>query len=125
MQNTSIKTRIINMELRTTAGLRLKALRTLIGMTQKDFSAFIHLPLPRYKGIEVMHTRVAEDVFAIVCSKLPAFTDFVVYEGKISLKRLESSDSEFEKLAAARYVTRTLPPNNIIVEFLNDDRQKS
>jgi transcriptional regulator with XRE-family HTH domain len=109
-------------KLRTKAGERIKGMRMLFGITQKDFAKMIDIPLARYKSIEILNTRAAEDVLAAACILFPNFMAFIVIEGKISLKALTNSDSDFERKAAERYDHRSLPADNIISSRFEDDR---
>lgn len=109
-------------KLKTQAGQRIKALRQLFGITQKDFAELIGIPLTRYKSIEILNTRTAEDVLATVCTLFPSFMAYVVIEGDIYLKSLAESSSSYERLAVARYDARSLPSDSGINEHIIDDR---
>lgn len=113
------------MKLKTQAGERLKAVRKMLGMTQKEFAIFVDIPLTRYKGIEIAHTRVAEDLFASACSKLPTFIQFIVYEGTVSLKDLSNSSMPMERLAAANFDVKGISSDSILSEKIIDDRQEN
>lgn len=110
--------------LKTKAGQRIKEVRLLFGITQKEFAKLIGIELTRYKSIEILNTRAAEDVLSTVCSLFPNFMAYIIIEGEVSLRALSKSESSYERLAAARFDTRTLPEGSSMAEYLIDDRQE-
>lgn len=109
-------------KLKTNAGDRLKGIRYLLDMSQKQFAEFINIPLTRYKTVELLRSRVAEDIFASVCSQAPNLTAFLVYEGEISLNNLARSDKPIERLIPAKIDFSGIPDIEILKEKLTDDR---
>lgn len=88
--------------MRTKGGDRLKAIRTLFGLSREEFSALIGVPFNRYCNVEQKRAKLGEDEISGVCRKFPEFTHWLAYEGAISLEALKNSDESLCRLVAAK-----------------------
>jgi transcriptional regulator with XRE-family HTH domain len=81
----------------TTAGERLKGLRTLTGLTQKEFAAALGIDYDRLKNIEQHKQRMTDDVFAKACKQFPYFSRYLTFDGDVDFDEMKTDDRKLAK----------------------------
>lgn len=102
--------------MKTKAGERLKALRLLMGLTQDEMADYLELPRQRYKNVENLKVRMAEDEFAATCERFPEFAFYLTFEGDIDFQAVQSSQERLVKLAGAHIEAGRIPAGFFLEE---------
>ncbi|WP_445357307.1 helix-turn-helix domain-containing protein [Microbulbifer sp. ANSA002] len=91
------------------AGDRLRAIRELTGLTQKEFAELLKLELVHLKNMEYKKNRVTEECYEAVGFTFPELLPWFVYEGPVNLQGLRNSENKLCKFIAARIDAGLVP----------------
>lgn len=81
---------------------RLKHLRELMGLPQKEFSQLLGIDFIRYKNIEWKRTKLGEEDFAAIGRVIPDFLLWIACATDGEWNRLMNSQSKWTRLIGAR-----------------------
>lgn len=105
-------------------GDRVRAIRELIGLTQKEFAEVLGVDLTQLKNIEYKRNRVTEDFYEAIGRTFPELLPWFVYEGPLTLEELQQSQSNLCKVAAARIEAGLIPEGYFAeVAFKDGDKE--
>lgn len=109
-------TRIANLK----PGDRVRAIRELMGLTQREFAEILGIDLVKLKNVEYKRHRVTEEVYEAIGRTFPELLPWFVYEGPLTLDELRHSQSNLCKVAAARIEAGLVPDGYFSEETLKD-----
>ncbi|GLS24759.1 hypothetical protein [Marinibactrum halimedae] len=100
------------------AGARVKAIREFMGMGVQEFADFMGIEYVRLKNIEGIRAKVNEIDFRNLGEKFPELLPWLVYEGPISIKALQSSKSNYCHIIVSKIMADLEPKGYGIRELV-------
>ncbi len=105
-------------------GDRLRIIRELIGLTQREFASFLGIEMSKLKNIEYKRNRVTEEIYEKIGENFPELLKWFVYEGPVDLPELRNSDSKYCKFIAARFDAGLVPEEYFPEDLIRDNDLK-
>ncbi|WP_299580860.1 helix-turn-helix transcriptional regulator [uncultured Microbulbifer sp.] len=103
------------------AGDRLRAIRELTGLSQREFADLLGVDLMPMKNAEYKKNRVTEECYEAMGKNFPELLKWFVYEGPINLQELRNSDSKYCKFIAARFDAGLVPEEYFPEDLIRDN----
>ncbi|MEW5250764.1 helix-turn-helix domain-containing protein [Microbulbifer sp. 2201CG32-9] len=104
-------------------GDRVRAIRELTGLNQREFAEALGVDITLLKNIEYKRNRVTESFYEIIGRTFPEMLPWFVYEGPLTLDSLRNSKSSLCKVAAARIDAGFIPAGFFSEDIFKDGNQ--